>query len=296
MLNAFWNAFVIILTLLSIFGCWWLLKWTSGISNRKGDKIGSTGHVWDEDLVELNAPLPKWWLNLFHITIVFSLIYLVLFPGLGNVPGVLGWTQIGRYDEQMVASQAAQETVYAPFRAMEPKALVANPEAREIGRRLFANNCAMCHGSDGRGAPTFPNLTDSDWLYGSDYDQILTSITLGRNGVMPAMGAVLGEPGLAEVTAYVQQLSGQTVDNNLASAGKTKFDMLCAACHGVDGKGNVALGAPNLTDDVWLYGGTAEKVSETIAKGRNGKMPAHESLLSEDRRRLVAAYVAGLSE
>jgi len=296
MLNSFWNWFVIILTLASIFGCWWLLQWTRGVSNREGDEIGSTGHVWDEDLVELNAPLPRWWLYLFNITIVFALVYLVIYPGLGNLPGLLGWTQIDRYDQQMEQAAATQESIYARFREMEAADLIADAEANDIGRRLFANNCAMCHASDGRGAPGFPNLADDDWLYGGSYDKVLTSITQGRMGVMPPLGAALGEDGIRDVTVYVQSLSGQKADPDMAAAGKTQYDLLCVACHGPDGKGNQAMGAPNLTDDTWLYGGTPEVISQTISEGRNGNMPAHQDLLTEDRQRLLAAYVLSLSE
>jgi cytochrome c oxidase cbb3-type subunit 3 len=294
MLNPFWNWFVIIVSIASILACWWLLHWTKGISDREGEEVGSTGHIWDEDLRELNAPLPRWWLHLFNITIVFSLVYLVLYPGLGNVAGFLGWTQIAQYDAEMTNATAAQASVYARFRDMDPAALVADTEANEIGRRLFGNNCAMCHGSDGRGGPGFPNLANDDWQYGGSYDQVLASITNGRMGMMAPLGAALGEQGVQEVTAYVQQLSGQQADPALAAAGEARFP-LCAACHGMDATGNQALGAPNLTDDIWLYGGDTETIAETVTHGRNGNMPAHENLLSEDRRRLLAAYVLSLS-
>lgn len=295
MLSSFWNWFVIILTIGSILACWWLLMWTKGVSNREDEGIGSTGHVWDDDLVELNAPLPRWWLYLFNITIIFALLYLALYPGLGNVPGVLGWTQIGRYQSEVSQAEATQDVIFARFREMSPEALIADPEANAIGRRLFANNCIMCHGSDGRGAPGFPDLTDQDWMYGGSYDQILTSIRQGRAGVMPPMGAALGENGVRDVTVYVQHLSGQKADPDLAAAGKIHFDTVCAACHGTDGKGNQLLGAPNLTDDIWLYGDTPEIIAETVSKGRNGNMPSHQSLLNEDRQRLVAAYVVSMS-
>jgi cytochrome c oxidase cbb3-type subunit 3 len=295
MLNAFWNWFVIILTIGTILGCWWLLHWTKGISNRQGNQIGSTGHVWDEDLVELNSPLPRWWLHLFNITIVFGLIYFVLYPGLGNVKGILGWTQLAQLESEVAAAQAQQQQVFARFHDMEPGSLVADAGALQIGQRLFANNCAMCHGSDGRGAPGFPNLTDADWLYGGTYDQVLLSINAGRAGVMPPLGAALGEAGVNEVVAYVLQLSGQVADPALAAAGKGRYDMVCVACHGPDGTGNTLLGAPNLTDDVWLYGGSAETIAATVNNGRNGMMPSHEALLNEDRRRILAAYVLSLS-
>lgn len=293
MLNSFWNSFVIVLTIGSILACWWLLQWTKGTD--AGEHADSSPHVWDEDLVELNSPLPRWWLHLFHITIVFALIYLVLYPGLGNVSGVLGWTQVQQYEAEMSQANITQEAIFSRFRDMSPEQLIAEHEAIEIGRRLFANNCAMCHGSDGRGAPGFPNLADDDWLYGGSFAEITTTLRQGRAGVMPPLGAALGDDGVAEVVAYVQQLSGQQADAALAAAGKTRFDMLCSACHGPNGRGNPLLGAPNLADDIWLYGGSAETIAATINQGRNGKMPAHEHLLNEDRRRLLAGYVMSLS-
>jgi cytochrome c oxidase cbb3-type subunit 3 len=295
MLNSFWNWFVIILTIGSILACWWLLHWTKGISNREEGDVGSTGHVWDEDLVELNAPLPRWWLHLFHITIIFSFVYLIIFPGLGNVPGVLGWTQIGRYEAEMVKATAAQESVYARFREMSNEDLMADSEANGIGRRLFGHNCAMCHASDARGAIGFPNLTDDDWLYGNTPDQVMTSISQGRVGMMPPLGAAIGEQGVQDVTAYVQSLSGREADTTSVAAGKQHFDTVCMACHGLDGKGNQMLGAPDLTNDIWLYGDSAASIAETINTGRNGNMPAHKDLLNDDRRRLLTAYVLSLS-
>jgi len=294
MLSSFWHWFVIILTVVSVLGCWWLLQWTKGISERT-DEVGTTGHVWDEDLKELNNPLPRWWLYLFHITIVFTIVYLVLFPGLGNLEGVLGWSQAGRYDKEMAAAKDVQEDVYARFREMGPNELTADAEALGIGRRLFANNCAMCHGSDGRGAPGFPNLADDDWLYGGDFETVLASVTQGRSGAMPPMAAALGEDGLEEVVAYVRQLSGQPADAEEASEGRELFSTICAACHGMDGTGNQALGAPNLADEIWLYGGDEETITQTITEGRAGNMPAHADLLERDQRRLVAAYVLSLS-
>ena len=295
MLNLFWNWWVILISVGTILACWWLLHWTKGVSERSDDDDGSTGHVWDEDIRELNTPLPRWWLHLFNITIVFALVYLALYPGLGNFSGFLGWTQIGQYDEAMASAAVAQEPVFARFREMDGNALMADAEAREIGGRLFGNNCAMCHGSDGRGAKGFPNLADNDWLWGDSYDTVLTSISKGRIGAMPPMGAALGEDGVREVVAHVQQLSGQKADPEMAAAGQARFQMVCMACHGMDGTGNQALGAPNLTDEIWLYGGNPADIEATIVSGRNGNMPAHENLLNEDRRRLLAAYVKGLS-
>lgn len=294
MLNSFWNWFVIIISVGSILACWWLLHWTKGVSDRSDDDDGSTGHVWDEDLRELNTPLPRWWLHLFNITIVFALVYLALFPGLGNFAGIKGWTQVEQYDAEMVQAETAQEAVYARFRDMDGDALMADAEAMDTAGRLFGNNCAMCHGSDGRGAKGFPNLADNNWQWGGSYEDILTTLKAGRMAVMPPHEAILGEDGIREVVAYVQQISGQKADAEMASAGKARF-MVCAACHGQDGKGNTLLGAPNLTDDIWLYGGNPNDIEMTLIKGRNGRMPAFENQLSESHRRLLAAYVKSLS-
>jgi cytochrome c oxidase cbb3-type subunit 3 len=293
-LNSFWNWFVIIITVVSILGCWWLLHWTKGVSDRSGDDVGSTGHIWDDDIRELNTPLPRWWLHLFNITIVFSLVYLVLFPGLGNFAGITQWTQVGQYEAEVESATVAQESVYARFRDMDPAALMADGEAMEIAARLFGNNCAMCHGSDGRGAKGFPNLTDDDWQWGGSFEQIMTTLERGRIGMMPPQGAVLGEDGIREAVAYVQTLSGQKADPDLAAAGQSRF-MVCGACHGMDGTGNQLLGAPNLTDNIWLYGGEPSDIEYTLVNGRNGNMPAFGDSLSEDRRRLLAAYVKQMS-
>ena len=296
MLNSFWNWFVIIITIVSILACWWLLHWTKGVSDRSGDDVGSTGHVWDEDLKELNTPLPRWWLHLFNITIVFALVYLAFFPGLGNFAGVLGWTAASQYEEEVATATAAQEAVFARFRDMEPAALMADAGAMETAGRLFRQNCAMCHGSDGRGAKGFPNLADGSWQWGGSHEQIMMTLENGRIAAMPSWEAPLGEDGVKEVVAYVRQLSGQEADAQLANAGQAKFQMFCIACHGMDGTGNPALGAPNLADDIWLYGGDAESIEYALRNGRAGQMPAFGESLSEEHRKLLAAYVQGLSD
>ena len=298
MLTSFWHWYVIIITVVTILLCFWLLQWTKGISNRdeEGDGTGTTGHVWDEDLVELNNPLPKWWLQLFYITIVFAFIYLALFGGLGNIPGFLGWSQEGQYTAQMKSADEAQELIFARYRQMDNESLIADEQANATGQRLFANSCAMCHGSDARGARGFPNLTDNDWLYGNSFDTVMQSMADGRAGVMPVMVGGLDDSAIAELVVYVQSMAGQKADPGMAARGKKNFDMLCVACHGVDGSGNQALGSPRLNDDIWLYGGEPETIRQTVTEGRNGNMPAHKDLLSEDRRRLIAAYVLSLSE
>jgi cytochrome c oxidase cbb3-type subunit 3 len=300
MLNSFWNWFAIIVIIASILACWWLLHWTKGISNRKDDEVGDTGHVWDHDVRELNNPLPRWWLHLFNITIVFSLIYLVLFPGLGNFPGFLGWTQEQRYQEELAAANTAEQEVYARYADMSPDELMGDAQAMGTGRRLFGQNCAMCHGSDARGAYGFPNLADSEWQWGGGHETVLATITNGRQAAMPAWAPMLGEDGVNEVTEYVMSLSGQISghkeDSDLATAGQEKFMMFCVACHGPEGKGNPALGAPDLTNDVWLYRGDREAIMEELEAGRNGNMPAFGDQLSEERRRILAAYVLSLNE
>lgn len=297
MLTSFWNWYVIIITIGTVVACFWLLQWTKGVSNRDDESgTGTTGHVWDEDLVELNNPLPRWWLQLFYGTIVFAFVYLALFGGLGNISGVLGWSQEGQYDAEMQAATEAQEAIFARYRELDNDALIADPEANATGQRLFANNCAMCHGSDARGAKGFPNLTDADWLYGGDFDTVMQGIANGRAGAMPVMVGALDDKAVSELVVYVQSMSGQKADPGMAANGKKNFDMLCVACHGPDGSGNQALGAPRLNDEIWLYGGDPATIRETLTKGRNGNMPAHKDLLSEDRQRLIAAYVLSLSK
>jgi cytochrome c oxidase cbb3-type subunit 3 len=298
MLNSFWNWFVILISVLTILACWWLLHWTKGVSEgeKKEGQADSTGHVWDEDLTELNTPLPRWWLHLFNITIVFALVYLVLYPGLGNFGGVLGWTQEQQYQEEMAAAEAALVSVFTRYREMEPEALMADAEAMATAGRLFRQNCAMCHGSDGRGATGFPNLADDNWQWGGSQEQIMATLANGRMAAMPAWAGPLGEDGVREVVAYVLQMSGQDGDALLANAGQARFQMFCVACHGADGKGNPMLGAPDLTDDTWLYGGSAEDIEYALRNGRNGQMPAFGSGLSEEHRKLLAAYVRSLPE
>jgi cytochrome c oxidase cbb3-type subunit 3 len=294
-MSNFWSAWIIVLTLANIFACYWLIRWTS--AKRPGEAVhgDTTGHTWDGDLQEYNNPLPRWWLWLFYITMVFGLIYLAVYPGLGNFAGFLGWTQYGQYEAEVAAAQKKYDPIFEQFAAQEIVALSKNPQATEVGQRLFLTYCSTCHGSDARGAAGFPNLTDGDWLYGGDPQVIQTSILNGRSGVMPAMGAALGEEGVEEVAAYVMSLSGRQVDSALVSAGKAKFETLCVACHMADGKGNPAVGAPRLSDDIWLYGASPAAIQKSIREGRNGVMPAHKDFLGEDKVHVLAAYVYGLS-
>jgi cytochrome c oxidase cbb3-type subunit 3 len=232
---------------------------------------------------------------LFYITVLFALVYLALFPGLGSFGGALGWSSQQRFETEMAAANRQFGPLYEKYLGMDLRAVAADAQAREMGQRLFLNNCAQCHGSDARGSRGFPNLRDGDWLYGGSPEQIQTSIAQGRGGMMPAQAAILGSSDdVKDVAAYVLSLSGRTHDGLRAQRGKPKFAQVCAACHGQDGKGNVMLGAPNLTDGVWLYGGSEPAIIETISKGRNGRMPAHQELLGEAKVHLLAAYLLSL--
>jgi len=292
-----WSLFVIILTVLNILACLWLLRWTSK-PRTANEKIGGgadTGHVWDKDLREYNNPLPRWWLWVFYITVAFGLVYLALFPGLGNFAGVKGWTQSGQYQQERAAVEARAAQLLAPLAALPVAELVNNEQAMSTAHNLFQQNCAQCHGSDGGGAKGFPNLRDASWQWGSDADSVVATIAGGRIAAMPPWGEVLGEQGVTEVVAYVQKLSGQQADATLATAGEARFQQVCAACHGMDGKGNPLLGAPNLTDQIWLYGGDAATLRQTLVSGRNGQMPAWGDKLGEQRVKLLAAYATKLA-
>jgi cytochrome c oxidase cbb3-type subunit 3 len=292
-----WSVFIVLVTLFNIFGCLWLLRWTSK-PKAAGEKIGGgadTGHVWDKDLREYNNPLPRWWLWLFYLTVAFGLVYLVLYPGLGNFKGIKGWTQSSQYEQERAAAEAKAAAYLAPFATMTIPQLAADPKAMSTARNLFQVNCAQCHGSDGGGAKGFPNLTDANWQWGGDPDTVVQTITGGRMAVMPPWGPVLGAQGVDQVVAYVQKLSGQQSDATLAAAGQTLFETNCAACHGVDGKGNPILGAPNLTDEIWLYGGDSATLHQTVENGRNGQMLAFGERLGPERVRLLAAYAIQLA-
>lgn len=291
-----WTLFIVVLTAINIVGAVWLLWVTSRPApGESGPGPGTTGHVWDGDLREFNNPLPRWWLWLFYLTVAFSLVYLVLYPGLGGWRGTLGWSQEGQWRAQVEAADDAARPFFERYAGMDYAALRADESAMGMARNLFANHCATCHGSDARGAPGFPNLTDGDWLYGGGEETVTATIAHGRQGVMPPWGEVLGEQGVEELVAYVLRLAGQEVPQDLADAGGAKFAMYCVGCHGADGRGLQAVGGPNLTDDIWLYGGTAEAIRDGIAGGRNNRMPGQLEPLGADRVRLLAAYVLSLA-
>ncbi|HET7203775.1 MAG TPA: cytochrome-c oxidase, cbb3-type subunit III, partial [Steroidobacteraceae bacterium] len=281
-----------------ILACVWLLRWTSKPKTRD-EKIGGgadTGHVWDGDLREYNNPLPKWWLWLFYVTVAFGLLYLALYPGLGSFSGAKKWTQVSQYEQEKAVVEARANELLAPLAALPIADLVGNEQAMSTAHNLFQQNCAQCHGSDGGGATGFPDLANADWQWGAESDAVVATIASGRIAAMPPWGAVLGDQGVEEVVAYVQTLSGQPADGGLAAAGEARYQQVCAACHGLDGKGMAAVGAPNLTDDVWLYGSDAATLRQTIVAGRNGQMPAWGEKLGEQRVKLLAAYVTKLAQ
>ncbi|MDR7148807.1 cytochrome c oxidase cbb3-type subunit 3 [Hydrogenophaga palleronii] len=290
----FWHYYVAGLTLVSIVACL-ILLWISGTTKAATHADNTTGHVWDGDLQEMNNPLPKWWVYLFVITVVFSLAYGVLYPMFGKYQGVLGWTSRGQHTAEVEKMQQAIAPIYAKFNDMKPEDLAGDAQAMAIGERLFMNNCAQCHGSDARGARSFPNLTDGDWLWGGDAQTIKTTITEGRMGVMPPMAAAVGSAeDVRNLAHYVLSLSGSPSDSIRAALGKDKFGA-CAACHGMDGKGNTALGAPNLTDGIWLHGWGEEAVIRAINNGFTNQMPAQNALLNEAQIHVLSGYVWGLS-
>ena len=290
----FWSGWVAIITIVSILACL-LLLWFSGKAKAMTASDNTTGHVWDGDLREMNNPLPRWWVWLFVITILFAGVYLALYPGLGNSPGTLAWSSTGQHTAEMAKGEKDVAPLYAKFAAMKPEDVSRDPAAMAIGERLFMNNCAQCHGSDARGSKGFPSLSDGDWLHGGATEQIKASITKGRKGEMPALAAAVGTPDdVKNVAHYVLSLSGSPHDSLRASLGKPKFGA-CAACHGMDGKGNAALGAPNLTDDIWLHGWGENAIVAMINAGKINQMPAQEGKLSEAQIHVLSAYVWGLS-
>jgi cytochrome c oxidase cbb3-type subunit 3 len=290
-----WSWYVIALVALNIVGCVWLLWWTG--KRRPGDPAPTdTSHVWDGDLTEYNKPMPRWWINLFYLTIVFGIGYLVYYPGLGAFAGTSRWTSAKAHASDKAAQDKKLAAAFARFDGQPIDVLARDPAARQLGKAIFANHCATCHGSAAQGAKGYPNLTDDIWHWGGQPQQILATVLDGREGVMtPWEQALGGMPGVTETAVYVQSLSGHKVDTGLARAGQGRFAGICAACHGADGKGNPGLGAPDLSDDYWLYGGDFNTIRESIAKGRHGVMPAHRELLGETRARVVAGYVYSLS-
>ncbi|TAK86820.1 MAG: cytochrome-c oxidase, cbb3-type subunit III [Betaproteobacteria bacterium] len=292
--SGFWDVYIAVITVVSIVACAVVLK--SQSVRRKPGPADTTGHVWDEDLREYNNPLPRWWSWLFYITVVFGLGYLVLYPGLGSWSGLLGWSQITQLESERELAAKRYGPIYDRFAAADVQTLIKNPEALAVGQKLFLNTCAQCHASDGAGSRGFPNLTDQDWQWGGDAKTVEQTITGGRTAAMPPWGAVLGEQGVKDAAHYVRSLSGLTNDSIRRARGEALFKANCIACHGSEGKGNPAMGAPNLADATWLYGSSESTIIETVTRGRNGQMPAHKGVLTEAKIHLLTAYVLSLSQ
>jgi cytochrome c oxidase cbb3-type subunit III len=290
----FWSIFVAGMTVVSIVVCLVLL-WVAGTKKVAASNDNTTGHIWDEDLREMNNPLPRWWVYLFIITVIFAFGYLAAYPGLGSFKGQLGWSTEGVYQNEIAKANKDIEPIYAKFTSMKPEDVARDPAALAIGERLYMNNCSQCHGSDARGSKGFPNLADADWLYGGTTDKITETLTKGRIGNMPPMAAAVGTPDdIRNVAHYVLSLSGSPSDSVRANLGKPKF-AVCAACHGQDGKGNPALGAPNLTDGIWLHGWGEEAIVAIINNGKVNQMPAQAGKLTEAQIHVLASYVWSLS-
>ena len=290
-MTSFWNYWIVILTTVTFVGIIWIL-----FANRKREQQATdktTGHSHD-GIEEFDNPLPAWWFYMFFITIVWGAGYLVIYPGMGKFDGILGWTQIGQYDNEVAAAEEKYRDMRDRYLALPVTEIAADPAVRKMGMRLFANNCAQCHGADAKGRYGFPNLADNDWLWGGDPDAIKATLVNGRQAVMPAWGDILGDQGITDVTQYVLSLNGRDTNQAQVAAGKTVFQTYCVACHGAEGRGNPALGSPNLTNGIWLYGGSEEQIAQTLRSGRNGMMPAFGDTLSEDKIHILTAYIYGL--
>lgn len=290
----FWELYISGITVVGIVACLVLLFVTGKIRATSASD-NTTGHVWDGDLREMNNPLPRWWSYMFVLTIVFSLIYLVLYPGLGSNPGTLGWSSAKLHTDEIAKGNAETAPIYAKFMAMKPEELAKDAQAMAIGERLYSNNCAQCHASDARGSKGFPNLTDADWLHGGAAEKIKETLTVGRVGNMPPMAAAVGSSeDVKNLAQYVLSLSGSAHDSARAALGKEKF-AVCAACHGPDGKGMQAVGAANLTDNIWLHGFGEKSIIDMINNGKTNVMPAQKDKLTEAQIHVLTSYVWGLS-
>ena len=294
---AFWAWFVAIGTIVFVIWCVWLISWSAKQGPQGKEDEDLVGHKWDGDLEEWNNPTPKWWLYLYFGTIAWAVGYMVLYPGIGVFDGTLGWSQEGQYEAEVAAAEERYAPIYERFAAMPFEELVQDADALALGGSLYAGYCTTCHGSDARGAPGYPNLTDDDWQWGGTEQDIVNTLTYGRTAVMTPWAQILGSDEAVEnMVTYVQSLSGMVDESEVADSARTQFVTFCAACHMPTGTGNPAVGAPNLTDDIWLYGSSRDAIRTAIVDGRNGQMPPHGELLGENRTRILAAYVYSLSQ
>jgi cytochrome c oxidase cbb3-type subunit 3 len=302
-MSTFWSLWIIILTSVNLALILWVLLANRkvAVSDDDDPENKTTGHVYD-GIEEYDNPLPKWWFMLFIGTFIFTIIYLIIYPGMGNWKGFFpfegyegGWTSVKQLERQQERALSQYQSSYGVFSKMSVEELADDPKAMKMAQRLFANNCAICHGADGGGFLGFPNLTDNDWLYGGSPEKIKETLVNGRQAAMPAWQGVIGEKGIADVTEYVLSLSGRDHDEAQAKVGETLYTQNCVACHGADGKGMQSVGAPNLTDDIWLYDGSPAGIRQSLRIGRNGVMPAQKDRLRADKIHLLTAYVYSLS-
>lgn len=292
-MTSFWSWWVILLTTITLVGLTWIL-----FANRKrdvGENERTTGHVYD-GIEEYDNPLPAWWFYMFVITLVWGVGYLIMYPGMGNFPGLLGWSQVKQHANEVAEADARHQEMRSRYLAQSVEEIAADPAVQRMGARMFGNECAQCHGADGQGRYGFPNLADDDWLWGGSPEAIKTAIVEGRRAAMPAWGQILGDSGITATTEYVLSLNGRSVDEQLAEKGKEHYATYCASCHGPDAKGNQSLGAPDLTNGIWLYGGSREQIAHSLRAGRNGVMPAFGESLTDDKIHIIAAYVYSLSQ
>ena len=303
-MSTFWTGWIIVLTAVTIVGMLWLLMATRTmkLSDEQAERDNTTGHVYD-GITEEDNPLPGWWLTMFIVTIVFGVGYLIVFPGLGGFPGLLGWTSAGYHDRQEEQLNQRFQASTSEFADLSVEQLASNDKALKMGQRLFGNNCAVCHGASGEGSEAFPNLADQHWQWGSSANDIVTSITQGRRAAMPGWDSVIDAEKTDAVVAYIMSLSGDHAGDGhgahaspaVLESGKEVYGQFCVACHAADAGGNPMLGAPALNDDYWLYGSSTGTILNSVKYGRDGVMPAHKDLLSETKIKLVAAYVMSLS-
>lgn len=296
-MTSFWSFWVSIISLGSIFGSLWLIYITRKSQTTDTETEKTMGHTFD-GIEEYDNPLPKWWMYMFVGTCVFALAYYALYPGLGNYKGLLGWTQVGQWEAEVQTAEEKYGPIFEAYAATPIDELVQDAEAMKVGQRLFANNCSVCHGSAGRGAIGFPNLTDNDWLYGGTEEAIKATLTNGRMGNMPAKGLnpAMTNAQVDDMVHYLLSFSERSDNAEAAERGAAMYQTACAACHGADAKGNQAIGAPNLTDNIWLYGSTPKRITHTLLYGRAGVMPAQLERLGEEKIHLLTAYVKSLSQ
>lgn len=284
-----WSILIGLVTVLSILGMLALL-----LSNAAGVGRGHEAHVWDDDLREENNPMPLWWLVLFVLTVLFGLAYLQLYPGVGDFAGSLRWSQEAELREGLAKVAQQRSAALRAFSGRDVASLRQDPEALALGKKVFAASCSGCHGQDARGAVHFPDLTDADWLYGGDAQAVETSIAQGRHGAMPAFGATLGASALADLADMITHWHDTGFDPQRRARAMAQYAQSCAACHGPEARGAPAMGAPDLTDAVWLHGGEPAQIASTISGGRSSTMPAHTGLLAAEEIRAVSAYILEL--